>query len=522
MPGVRHAARLPSQGSASTGSFKTPGPGGGTLRSMTALHGPNVGPDSLALDPATRLRLWQLVADAVERYHVDLLQLPVAPRCRASEVRARLAGLDLAEPLSPEAAVELVVRGLRSDQLHTAHPGYFGLFVPAPSAIGVAADALASGFNPQLASWGHSPFAVEAEQWVVRALAARLGYPGECVEGTITSGGSEANLTGLLVALYGAWPSALSDGVRGLPGTPCLYLSDEAHESWRKAARMAGLGEGSLRIVPCDHRARIDVAALARRLAADRRDGLLPFLIVGTVGATASGGVDPMPALSALARREGLWLHADAAWGGAAAFSTRHARTVSGLPEADSITLDPHKWLNVPMGAGVYLSKRPGGLRRVFRTMPRYLPASPVEGPVTEPYQESPQWSRRFSGLKILLTLLTAGWEGVDRAISHSFDLAATLRAAVPARRWIVCNHSPLPVICLQDAGRRDDLRHHERLVAAVTQRGRSWVSLALVSGGQPSIRVCMTNYRTTSHHIDVLLDDLDAARSADAEAPPF
>jgi glutamate/tyrosine decarboxylase-like PLP-dependent enzyme len=464
--------------------------------------------------------LWQLVSDAVEGYHADLPHLPVAPRCGVTEVRARLAGLDLGQPMSSDTAIQFVVEGLRSDQLHTAHPGYFGLFVPAPSAIGVAADALASGFNPQLASWGHSPFAVEAEQWVVRALATRLGYPGESVEGIITSGGSEANLTGLLVALYHAWPSALGHGVRGVPGTPCLYLSDQAHESWRKAVRMSGLGEHSLRVVPCDPH-RIDVAALARLIAADRRDGLLPFLIVGTVGATASGGVDSMLALSALARREGLWLHADAAWGGAAALSARHADTVAGLHAADSMTLDPHKWLSVPMGAGVYLSRRPGGLCRVFRTTPRYLPASSAEDQVNEPYQESPQWSRRFSGLKILLTLLTAGWEGVDRAIAQSFDLAAALRAALPARRWSVCNHTPLPVICFQDAGRRGDLTHHERLVAGVNQRGRSWVSLARVGGGQPSIRVCMTNYRTTSHHIGVLLDDLESARSAGGEAPP-
>lgn len=193
------------------------------------------------------------------------------------------------------------------------------------------------------------------------------------------------------------------------PGPP-LYVSEEAHDSWRKAVRMAGLGEGSLRVVPCDHQTRMDVAALAHLLVADRRLGRLPFLIVGTVGATASGGVDPMPALSVLARREGVWLHADAAWGGAAALSTRHAGTVEGLPAADSMTIDPHKWLNVPMAAGIYLSRRPGGLPRVFRTVPRYLPAAPTGAPIIEPYQESAQWSRRFNGLKILLALVTAGW----------------------------------------------------------------------------------------------------------------
>lgn len=467
-----------------------------------------------------RRRLWQQVADAVEQYHADMPGLSVAPQSGVDEVRARLDRFDPSAPLDPESAIRLVVEGLRSDQLHAAHPGYFGLFVPAPSAIGILADALAAGFNPQLASWGHAPFAVEAEQWVLRTLATRLGYPSPRIEGTLTSGGSEANLTGLMAALYHTWPSARESGVSILPGTPTLYLSEEAHDSWRKAARMAGLGDRALRIVPCDRQTRMDVVALSRLLAADRRQGLLPFLIVGTVGATASGGVDPLPALSALARREGVWLHADAAWGGAAALSPRHAAAVEGLDGADSMTLDPHKWLNVPMGAGVYLSRRPGGLRRVFHTVPRYLPASPAGAPIAEPYQESPQWSRRFSGLKILLTLVTAGWEGVAGAIDRAFDLAATLRAALPPRGWIICNHTPLPVICFQDASRPGDLRHHERLVAGVIQRGRSWVSLALVGGSEPAIRACMTNYRTTEQHLSVLLEDLEIARTAGGGMP--
>jgi hypothetical protein len=156
----------------------------------------------LGLDPVTRSLLWDDVVAALEQYAVDVRTLPVAPRCSPSGVRSALAELSPDTPLAPQQAVRLVIDLLRAQQVHAAHPGYFGLFVPAPSAIGVISDALVAGFNPQLASWSHSPFGVEAELWVVRAVSSRLGFAGGATEGTITTGGSEANLTALLVGLH--------------------------------------------------------------------------------------------------------------------------------------------------------------------------------------------------------------------------------------------------------------------------------------------------------------------------------
>ncbi|GMV04574.1 MAG: L-2,4-diaminobutyrate decarboxylase [Gemmatimonadota bacterium] len=475
---------------------------------------PPPGATALDLDAPTRRRLWEEVTDVLEGHRNDIAHRRIAPDSPPERVRQRFDRLDALAPMTPDAALRFVAEGLSEDQLHAAHPRYFGLFVPAPSDIGVIADALASGFNPQLASWGHAPFGVEAEQWVVRTLGTRLGYPVGEIEGTITSGGSEANLTGLLAALYHTWPDALTEGLQAVPRRPSIYLSVDAHDSWRKAARVSGLGESSLRWVPCDDRPRMDIEALRRCLAEDRRCGWTPFLVIATVGSTASGGVDPLPAIADVARRQGLWLHADAAWAGAAALTTRHREAVIGLPLSDSLTLDPHKWLSSPMGAGVYLSRRVGALRSAFSTTPRYLPAGPSDDPVTEPYQESLQWSRRFNGLKILMTLITAGWAGIEDAIHGNFVLADRLRRLLPDRGWRVLNRTPLPVVCFRD-GRGNDARCAEEIVAAVNRQGLSWVSLARMPDGTAAIRACVANHRTTRHDVDILLHELDTARES-------
>lgn len=472
------------------------------------------GHSSFDLDAATRDRLWRQVTAALERYCVDVGTLAVAPRCDPTAVRSALAALSPDAPIAPDEAVRMVIDGLRAEQLHASHPGYFGLFVPAPAAIGIVAEALAAGFNPQLASWGHAPFPVEVEQWVVREVSRRLGFPPDAVEGTVTTGGSEANLTALLVALHEAVPQIATDGLAGLSRWPTLYVSTEAHHSWRKAARVAGLGDRAVRIVPSDAASRLDVRALRRMIANDRRRGLQPFLVVGTAGTTACGAVDPLVELRALASSSDLWLHADAAWGGAAALSGKHRHLVEGLSDVDSLTLDAHKWLSVPMGAGLFLSRRVGGSRAVFATDPTYLPASSPTGIVTEPYQESLQWSRRFSGLKIFLLLLTSGWAGIAETIDSCFARGARLRDALGPRGWRIVNRSRLPVVCFRDrAARRAAPGHHAAIVEHVNRRETSWISRALLGDSREAIRACVSNRRTTDTDVGVLLDELDEGR---------
>jgi aromatic-L-amino-acid/L-tryptophan decarboxylase len=471
-------------------------------------------PFSLDLDAATRRAIWAEVGCAIEQYMDDVRSLPIAPRCEPGVVRSTFASLSPDVPMAPEEAIRWVVGCMRDQQVHAAHPGYFGLFVPAPSAIGVAAEALTGGFNPQLASWSHAPFGVEAEKWVVRVVAQRLGFLVP-TEGTITTGGSEANLTALLVALHRVYPRASTEGLTGLASRPCVYVSAEAHHSWLKAARVVGLGDQAVRSVPCDRDFRMDVNALKSMLGEDRARGLSPFMVVATVGTTSCGAIDPLKELRSIADSEDLWLHADAAWGGGAALSETYRHVVAGLSDADSITIDAHKWMSVPMGAGLYLSRHPGGLRAVFATNPHYLPASASGESVTEPYQESIQWSRRFSGLKILLLLMTSGWAGVAEAIDSCFVHGTGLRAALKERGWLIVNATPLPVVCFRDdSASEHSLGHHAAIVANVNRRGKAWISPVHLAGVGEVIRACVCNYRTRPHDIDVLIEELEKARS--------
>lgn len=473
-------------------------------------------PSRLDLDPALRGELWRRLAETVERYAAGVDALPVAPVLDAEALRAQLAPFDFESPLAPEAALDFAARGLTHHQVHTPHPRYFGLFNPAPSAMGIAADALVAAFNPQMAAWSHNPFAAEVEAHLCRTLGARFGWPAAQVDGVFCSGGAEANHTGLLAALNTSFPEFAQGGARALPAQPVFYVSEEAHHSFAKAARLCGLGAPACRAVPADVRLRMDLGALEDQLRRDRSEGLLPFLLVATAGTTSAGAIDPLPELGALARREELWLHVDAAWGGAAALIPELRGLLAGLEQADSLTFDAHKWLSVPMGAGLFLTRHPAVLTRTFATRADYMPRDAAGLEVTDPFMHSMQWSRRFIGLKLFLTLAVAGWGGYAAALGRMARAGAHLRQRLAGRGWPLVNDTPLPIACFVD-GRSPQGRSAEHL-QAVAQRvvgsGRAWVSTVLLRGEQPALRACVTNYRTSEADVDGLVAALDQARS--------
>jgi aromatic-L-amino-acid/L-tryptophan decarboxylase len=274
---------------------------------------------ALIFQAAERRRALERACDLIDDYARDVADLPVAPPSLPEEVRAFVEAVDFERPLAPEAALEHLAEGLRRHQVHTSHPRYFGLFNPAPTTMGVAADALVAAFNPQMATWSHGPMGCEVERYLMRALGERFGYERAIVEGTFCSGGAEANHTALAVALAATFPALARDGLRALPAQPVLYVSREGHHSIHKAARVSGLGEAAVRVVEVDEALGMRPEALAARVAEDRAAGLAPFLVIATAGTTNAGALDPLPALAEIAESDGLWLHVDAAWGGGAA-----------------------------------------------------------------------------------------------------------------------------------------------------------------------------------------------------------
>jgi glutamate/tyrosine decarboxylase-like PLP-dependent enzyme len=483
---------------------------GETTKSISRIFG---------LDAITRNELWQHVIEAIEEYAAKVARRPVAPSLDPQKIRDQLSMVDFDKPQEPHGILEFVTNGLWDNQVHTPHPRYFGLFNPAPSAMGIVADALVAAFNPQLAAWSHSPFAVEIERLVLSALGRRFGYDEATgLSGTFTGGGAEANHTAIIAALEYAFPVLYrSGGLRSLPAQPVLYISLEAHHSLVKAACACGLGDRAVRRVPVDGDLRLDTRALERMIADDRAAGNLPFMVAATAGTTNCGALDPLADLAELAGREKLWLHVDAAWGGAAVLLPELAGLLQGIHQADSITFDAHKWLSVPMGAGMFLTRHDDILGRAFGIRTDYMPAEARKLRVEDPYAGSLQWSRRFTGLKVFLTLAVAGWEGCSAVLRQQTAMGELLRHRLREAGWEVVNPTPLPIVCFVDRQNRegDTARFIEDVAAQVISSGEAWISATRLAGRRPALRACITNYRTAEVDVAALVTTLDRARRA-------
>lgn len=469
--------------------------------------------DPMLLDAATRAELWTELEHLIENFITSIPAKPVVEEMTPPQVRELLAGVDFAKPIAPSEALQLAADGMTRTHVQVSHPRYFGLFNPAPATMGIAADALVAAMNPQLAAWKHSPFAVEVEQFVIRALGERFGYSAHEIDGTFASGGSEANQTALLTAITAKFPEWQSLGMRSLKLQPVLYASVESHHSIHKFARLTGLGLGAVREVPVDSELRMDLARLKSALREDRLAGHAPFLVVATAGTTNAGAIDPLPEIAAIAAEEKLWLHVDAAWGGAAALVPELRPLLNGIERSDSITLDAHKWFSVPMAAGIYLTRHPDILSRTFGIEAAYVPPK-AEG-VADPLAHSLQWSRRFIGLKVFLSLAVAGWDGYAQALRHMTAMGELLRRELVAAGWTLDNRTRLPIVCFSDARakRSDEAAYLERIAQEVVGSGEAWISTTRIGANQSVLRACITNFRTVEADIKALVRSLNAAR---------
>lgn len=404
-----------------------------------------------------------------------------------------------------EEAADLLWRG--SD--HAANPRHFGLFRPGIHVPGAAGEALSAIFDVNLATWRFSPAAYAIERHVLVHVGRAFGF-GDDAASCFTSGGQEANHTAVVVALARAFPGLPREGLRSLPGQPVFYTSSEAHHSLDKVAGMTGLGRDALRRIAVDADLRLDLAALAAELARDRAAGRLPFLVVGTAGTTGSGVIDPLPELGRFAREHGLSFHVDAAWGGAAALSPLLRPALAGIETADSVTCDAHKWLSVPVGAGMFFCRHPEAAAAAFEARPPYVPPTPPGEPA-DPYGATMAWSRRFQGLKLFATLAALGEDGVARRLEHQAEMGDALRALLGERGFRVVNRTPLPLVCFtrHDAG---DLAAHAAVAARLRARQTAWITPLALPGGTSCLRACITNADTRREDLVALVDGVEEA----------
>jgi glutamate/tyrosine decarboxylase-like PLP-dependent enzyme len=424
---------------------------------------------------------------------------PIVSNVTAAEIRAYLGSrFDFKQAIPLEEVVADVEQMLRQWQVQVTHPRYFGLYNPSVTLASVVADTLVAMYNSQLANWRTSPAANEMERHTLAWLAGKFGLPADSIA-TFTSGGSEANLTAVVVALTKAFPKYGEHGLRHLDGDPTIYLTEETHHGFNKIAHMAGLGRRNLRMVAADTDLKMNLGELAKRVTEDRDNGLLPFMVIGTAGTTAAGIIDPLAEIARLCKAQSLWFHADAAYGGTAAVSPSLRRHLDGIEAADSITCDAHKWLSVPMGCGMFFCRHRESVAQAFRSDVTYMPAKPASEDAFStfnPLTHSAQWSRRFIGLKLFMALAQYGERGYAEMLEHQVRMGNVLREALAATGWRIVNSTPLPVVLFT----RDGLVPSE-LVDKLRERQIAWMSDAEV-GGVQAVRACITSFKTTEKDI--------------------
>lgn len=432
--------------------------------------------------------------DEFARVEDDLARGPIYPDVRPEEIRKYLSSrFDFAKPMDFGELVADVERMLQTWQVQVTHPRYFGLFNPSVTFASVVADTLAAMYNSQLASWRTSPAANEIERYTLAWLAAKFGLPAD-MHATYTSGGSEANLSAVIIALTRAFPEYGEDGLRCVDATPTIYLTDEAHSSFSKIAHMTGLGRRSLRRVATKSDLKMDVSDLERLILEDRESGCIPLMVVGTCGTTSAGAIDPLSELGRFCRDAGIWFHVDAAWGGAAILAPELRRHLAGIEDADSITCDAHKWLSVAMGSGMFFCRHAESVARAFRAEAAYMPGK--ASATYDPYTTSVQWSRRFIGLKLFMSLAQHGEAGYAEMIERQARMADVLRAELAGSGWRIVNTTPLPVVCFTREG-----LDVGGFLAAMRERQIAWMSESRVQGATV-VRACITSFRTTEEDV--------------------
>jgi glutamate/tyrosine decarboxylase-like PLP-dependent enzyme len=475
-------------------------------------------------DPEASRAALERLGERTWREALDWLYGPAADRPTAPDLYPDMRRAFFGESGRPAAAP---ARGRTSEEVLTEfrerlapfafaaqHPGSYSYFTPPPLPMSIAAETLGQWLNQGIDLWLAGMAGPFVEEEVVRWLCDLCGY-GDEGWGVLTSGGVMANIMALTVArdvrlamLRGGLPrGAALEGIR-------VYASDQTHFSVERAVDLLGFPEGTLRIVPSDDDLRLQAAPVASAIAEDRAADLLPFAICAVAGSTNAGSIDDVPALADLAEREDLWLHVDAAYGAAARLSPREAHRLPGLERADSLTVDPHKWLFQPYDIGGLLVKRREDLLRTFHREPEYYA---VWGPEERPlhwYQYSLEGTRRFRALKLWLSWKHLGSEGFAQLIERNVDLARHLAGRAKELGFDVVDPE-LAVVCLRlappglDQPRTDELQR--RLQRALEVSADGWLSTTMLRG-QIWLRAGVINYLSTEADADRILDTLVAA----------
>ena len=470
----------------------------------------------LAMDAATFRKLGHRLVDQLAGF---LESLPFGPVTRDESPSVVRDALDLTGPLpemgtDPGPLLEQTARLLFAHSLFNGHPRFFGYITAPPAPIGILGDFLAAAVNPNVGAWTLSPAATEIESQTVRWIAELIGYPVNC-GGLLLSGGNMANFVCFLAArsAKAGW-DVREHGVSEQTGRKLrVYCSLETQTWVQKATDLGGLGTASIRWIATDAKLRMDVVALRRQIEADIAAGDVPCLVVGTAGSVSTGAVDPLPEIGELCREYGAWFHVDGAYGGFAAAVPEAPEDLRGLSQADSVAVDPHKWLYAPLEAGCALVRDPEALRAAFAYHPPYYH---FEERVMNYVDYGPQNSRGFRALKVWLALRHVGAAGYRKMIEDDILLSQAMAQAVSQHADLQLMTQDLSITTFRYVPR--DLRTklgdaqvelhldalNRELVDRLQRGGEAFVSNAVV-GGRYVMRACIVNFHTSQTDVEAM-----------------
>jgi glutamate/tyrosine decarboxylase-like PLP-dependent enzyme len=393
------------------------------------------------------------------------------------------------------------------------HPRFFGWVNSPPAIIGVFAEALAATMNPSCAGGNHA--AIYVERQVLDWFKKLIGFPETASMGLLVSGGSMASLTGLAVARHVKVPGVRKDGMQNLQHRAVAYMSTEGHTCIRKALELLGFGSDNIRFIPVDQSLRMRVPPLEEAIRSDRESGHLPVVVAASAGSASTGTIDPLHDIRDVCRRHGVWFHVDAAYGGPAIVTTRYRTELSALRDADSVALDPHKWLYVPVEAGLSLVRDGAAMRDAFSLVPPYIRTEGNSAGVFGlPWfsEYGFQQTRGFRALKVWMALKFHGVEGYTASIERDLSLADRLAKGVRQSGDLELMIEPsLSIVCFRYAPpslRNDEEKLNQlnkRLLEAVQLGGSAFVSSTTINGAF-CLRACVINHRSTEQDIDFLV----------------
>jgi aromatic-L-amino-acid decarboxylase len=469
-------------------------------------------------------RIVDLMADYVE----GVERFPVLPAIAPGSVAERLPTAPPEEPEGLDRILDDYLALIVPNATHWQNPGFFAYFPSTASGPGMLGEMLVAALGQNTMLWRTSPSGTELEQVVVDWLRQALGLPAG-FDGLITDTASTSSLIALAAARQAAGIDAAAAGIAGRSDVPALrvYGSEDSHSSIDKACMTLGLGRASLVRIAMNDRFEMRVDALQEAIAADRSAGRLPIAIVATIGTTSTTSVDPVAAIADVAAREGLWLHVDAAYAGAVAIDPDLRGPFEGWDRADSVVVNPHKWLFTPVDASLLLSRRFDVVRDAFSLVPEYLRTVDGIGDGTERNfnEYTPQLGRRFRALKLWMQLRWFGLEGLRRRIRHHLALAAELAGWVDAAPdWERMAPVPFSTVCFRHvppALAGDDAAidaHNAAVMEAVNRSGEAFLSHTKVRG-RFTIRFAIANLRTERRHVRRAWELLRSAAAKATEA---